>query len=72
MEAGQDTVLKLINAAEQAGALSIACRDFPESRDGLNRAYEWHHARTAILVDEIAKAGPGKVSSVRMSAAPKR
>lgn len=67
MEArGRTTVEKLIDAAVQAGALSRACADYPESRGGLERAYKWHHRRCDDLATEIAKAGPGKVSSVRM------
>jgi hypothetical protein len=67
-EAGgpRTTVEKLLDAAIQAGALSAAVKLYPESLQGLERAYTWHHSRTAILADEIAKAGPGKVSSVRM------
>lgn len=67
MEATRNTVLRLIESAVQAGELSAACTEYPESRAGLERAWEWHHARTGILAEEIAKAGPGKVPSVRMS-----
>lgn len=62
MEAGRNTVLKLIDAAVQAGAMSAACREFPESLAGLERAYDWHHRRCEAMVSEICHtaslAGP--------------
>lgn len=60
------TAERLIESAVQSGELSLACTEFPESRARLERAYEWHHARTAILAGEIAKAGRANVPSLAM------
>lgn len=63
-EAGgpRTTIEKLISAAVQAGALSAACSEFPESRQGLERAYGWHHRRCDELANEISHTGrlPGR------------
>lgn len=65
-ERGGTLVLRLIESACAAGELSVGCREFPESARGLERAYQWHHARTAILAGEIAKAGRVNAPSLAM------
>jgi hypothetical protein len=57
-EAGgpRTTLMKMIDAAVQAGALAAAVKLYPESRQGLERAYLWHHHRCEVLVAEICHA----------------
>lgn len=62
-----EDVERLVFLAVRAGAFRAAARDYPEAAETFTAAADLNSARAATLADTIAKAGPGKVSSVRMA-----